>query len=120
MKRDMDLVRTILLEMEKQPLQGPDEQLTIGDFDDETITYHVLLMHEAGLLAAIETQTLDGSVSCIPVRLTWEGHEFLEAIRDLARWGKLKSAMNQLGGFVFDVGKTLATSWMLEQANLKP
>lgn len=38
-------------------------------------------------------------------RLTWLGHEFLDAARDDGRWEKAKSAISKVGGWSFEVVK---------------
>jgi len=47
--------------------------------------------------------------------LTWEGHEFLESIRDDARWGKVKDVMGKVGGFVYEIAKSVAIELMKNQ-----
>jgi hypothetical protein len=37
------------------------------------------------------------------VRLTWAGHEFLDAARDEQRWIKVKESVEGLGGIPFEV-----------------
>jgi Hypothetical protein (DUF2513) len=41
-------------------------------------------------------------------RLTWEGHDFLDAIRDPEIWCKTKSGAEEVGSFTFDLLKELA------------
>jgi hypothetical protein len=52
------------------------------------------------------------------VRLTWEGHEFLDAARDNGRWEKAKGAMSKVGGFVFDISKQLLIQYMRAELKL--
>lgn len=116
MKRDMDLVRKILFAMEDGPALAPDD-FEIEGYDDETVSYHLAIMGEAGLLLVLDSSTL-AEFSTLPVRMTWAGHEFLEAVRDDSRWNQVKGQMNKVGGFVFEVAKASATSWMLRQLGL--
>lgn len=104
MKRDMDLVRLILLEMEKQPAVIAYSDLIIDDYSQDEITYHIILLDEAGLIIAKDQSTM-GRINWIPQRLTWEGHEFLEASRDDNNWTKAKDIMAKSGGFIFDIAK---------------
>lgn len=98
MKRDMDLVRQILLELEDAPYRGGWVNLEIEeDLEDDVYSYHVQLLYEAGLIEAQDLSTLDG-VAWKPKRLTWEGHEFLEAARESSRWEKAKEVMQKEGG----------------------
>ena len=116
MKRDMDLVRTILFVMEDGPALAPDD-LDIEGYDGETVSYHLAIMGEAGLLIVLDTSTLS-EFSVLPLRMTWAGHEFLEAVRDDNRWNQVKGQMGKVGGFVVDVAKTIASTMMLRQLGL--
>jgi len=107
MKRDMDLARQILLELEKQTYDMGWVDINIPRYSPEVISYHVMLLDEAGL---IEAQDLSDFNSFIykPKRLTWHGHEFLEASRDESRWKKAKTIMaEKAGGLSFEVVKQL-------------
>jgi hypothetical protein len=116
MKRDMDLVRQILLEVEEQPFTGKWLNLEIdGGFTRQEITYHVMILYEAGLLEAVNLTT-HGGKNWRPTRLTWEGHEFLEAARDNSRWQKAKSTMmEKAGGITFEILKQLLMKLMMNQ-----
>jgi hypothetical protein len=104
MKRNPDLVRQILLELEKEPYQGQPIPIQIDDVTKEEIVYHVMLLNEAGLIEAFDLGI--GDVSWMPVRLTWSGHEFLDAARDDDRWNRAKQRMADQGdGTAFEVLK---------------
>ena len=62
MKRDMDLVRAILLEVEKHSDGFAPCELEIDGYTPEQIAYHAYIMGEAGLVHAIDT-THTGSSS---------------------------------------------------------
>ena len=112
MKRELELIRLILLEIEKQPYdQGPIEA-EIPGYTSAQISYHVLLLKDAGLIEAIDFSTFAGS-DWKPTRLTWQGHEFLDASRDEGRWQKALSIMKEkAGGIAFDVLKELLLQYM--------
>jgi hypothetical protein len=106
MKRHPDLVRQILLELEKEPYKGQPIPIKMDDYSNDEIVYHVMLLNEAGLIEAFDLGI--GDVSWMPVRLTWSGHEFLDAARDDERWDRAKEAMAGRGdGIVFEVLKEL-------------
>ena len=50
MKRDMDLARTILFAVERAPSYRTKLTLDIPSYDREQISYHILLLSEAGLI----------------------------------------------------------------------
>lgn len=113
MKRNMDLIREILLEIEVRPPSVMGFDLNIENYSPEMVSYHVLLLHEAGLIRAAEPK--GNQRFWRPKRLTWRGHEFLEASKDNARWSKVKEAMEGAGGFVVEVAKTLLIELMKRQ-----
>ena len=119
MKRDMDLIRQILTEIEAKPFDGNMINLDLEDSaGDQKLRYHVILLREAGLIDAVEPFPGGDSLQTGPIyptRLTWEGHEFLEAARDDTRWNKAKDTMAKTGGFVFEVGKALLIELMKQQ-----
>jgi hypothetical protein len=89
MKRDMDLIRRILLEMEKLPMTGGWYNLEIVGHSRDEMIYHVRLMDEAGLIEAQDLTTLQGIDWC-PKRITYTGHEFLDAARNDKVWKTAK------------------------------
>ena len=114
MKRDMDLVRQILMEIEKASTFTQEIELRIPPYSAEEIYYHVQLLDEAGLIESVKFVDR-ARIEIYPLRLTWEGHEFLDAARDDTRWNKVKGAMAKAGGFVFEVAKALLIDYMKQQ-----
>ena len=98
MKRDMDLIRAMLLEIETDP-HGFAPKITIHGYTQEQINYHATLLNEAGLIKAIDVTT-NGSQSpeAIVERLTWAGHEFLDVARENQIWNQAKDKINVIGG----------------------
>jgi hypothetical protein len=117
MKRDMDLARKILFEIEKAPLEEGWVDIKFDDYTEEEVTYHIMILAEAGLIHAIDQSSLQ-KTEWYAQRLTWEGHEFLDAARDNGRWDKAKGAMSQVGGFVFEIGKQLLIQYMKTELKL--
>ena len=103
----MDLVRQILLAIENLESVDQPVDLNFDEHSSEEVSYHVMLLDEADLIDAVEAAEFGTSSRWFPMRLTWQGHEFLDAARDDTRWNKAKDAMNKAGGFVFEVGKAL-------------
>ena len=111
MKRDMDLARAILFALEDVPSYGDLVELSFSDYSQNEVSYHVMLLHEAGLIHALDTSTAESS-DWQPMYLTWEGHEFLEAAKDDTRWNRAKNHFKQKGvPMVFDVFKSLLVSY---------
>jgi hypothetical protein len=104
MKRDMDLVRKILLAIEASPSGRAPEALQIEGYDAAQIGYHVVIMMEAGLVEGIDTSDMDSpGPEASPTRLTWSGHEFLDAARPPERWERVKAMVAKVGGATMPV-----------------
>jgi hypothetical protein len=119
MKRDMDLIRKVLLEIEG--CTGDDiRNIRIDGYSHDQIAYHVYLLHDAGL---IEANILYGMGSVKPTnyaifRMTWAGHDFLDACRDEGMWQKAKSIIGeQVKSAPFDVLKTVLVNLIESQVN---
>jgi len=92
MKRDIDLCRKILKEIESiEDPWGPGENPRIQDYDTGKISYHVKLLSEAGLIEAQDVSSMgaDG-FEYLAGNLTWDGHEFLDASNDDTIWDTAK------------------------------
>jgi hypothetical protein len=97
MKRDMDLIRKILLEVEGSPSDKDFEDLKIDGYTDEEVEYHAWLLIDAKLAHGYVTLPDVGyphpEVKC----LSWSGHEFLDAARDDTRWKKVTRTLLEKG-----------------------
>jgi hypothetical protein len=118
MKRDTDLVRLILQRMEEHDLGRAPGEMTFDGFSSEEVGYHVLLMGEAGLLLCVESKEIGRKTPFArPIRLTWAGHEFLDASRSPERWERAKKAAKGVGGLAFDVLKNVLINTGTEEAS---
>lgn len=97
MKRDWDLIRKILFATEQNPYPDLPVTLNIEGYDPELITYHVRLLDEAGLIEAYDA----GEDTWQPTRLTWNGHEFLDASKNDEFWNKAKETLKKVGSATF-------------------
>lgn len=94
MKRDMDLVRKILLAMDAYEHGFAPHDLTIPGYDQDVIGHHVWLMAEGKLVtAATITATNSLSPIALPRTITWKGHDFLDAVRNESVWSKVKTQL---------------------------
>jgi|SRR5450631_1644733 len=86
MKRDMDLLREILLEVEKAPaMQMWDSRPLVG-YSDAEVFAHVKLAEDAGLVVA----SFMTGYGAVVQRLTNGGYDFLEASKQPALWEQAK------------------------------
>ena len=116
MKRDFDLIRLILLEIERTPTYGDSVDLQLDGYNDDQVTYHIALLSELGLVTG--GKRVIGSPTWFGIRLTWDGHEFLDASRDNERWAKAKSIAGKLGSVTIAVLREILTE--LLKAQLPP
>lgn len=112
MKRDMDLVREILLKIEKQYISTAIYDLEIEGYDMATVAYHCKILHEAGLISAYKAQYANNEIwSFVVGSLTWKGNEYLDKVRDNSVWEKTKDTIKQKGlPLIFDTIKTISTA----------
>ena len=112
MKRDMDLVREILLEIEEQYISTAIYDLQIKGYDMATVAYHCKILYEAGLISDYKAQYADNEIWFFCVgSLTWEGNDYLDKVRDNSTWRKTKDIITRKGlPLVFDTIKTISTA----------
>jgi Hypothetical protein (DUF2513) len=116
MKRDWDLLRWILSEVESSKAgypvvltigvySGAHHPLNIGERDFGEVGEHMLLLGDAQLTDVRHLgQTQAGPIGFAIDRLTMEGHDFLEAARDETRWNKAMKTVNEKGGGAVTIG----------------
>jgi len=115
MKRDMDLARAILLQVEKSDDLKDWVKITVDGHSEEQISYHIKLLDQANLIEATDCSSADG-LSWKATSLTWHGHEFLDAARNETFWNKAKSYLKGKGiEITFDTIKTALTKIIKEQ-----
>ena len=108
MKRDMDLARKILEQVEEKSKGVGVVNLDIPNYPPDEVSYNVMLLAQAGLLKANDCTSSMGLL-WIPRTLTWTGHEFLDAIRNDTVWNKVKETAKEKGGAItFEAIKALA------------
>jgi hypothetical protein len=97
MKLDKDLVREILLAVEASD-HDPRGWMTLDlpGHNLQELSYHVQLLDEAGFIEAQELSSNDG-YEWQPKRLTYEGHEFLNTVRDDEIWRRTKETATKVG-----------------------
>lgn len=94
MKRDMDLIRLLLLRSE-----GDEEaEKLVERYPVPERAYHVGLLKDAGFVNA-EIRCDENGVpnGAVVTGLTWQGHEFLDAMRDDTVWKNAKDKMLKPG-----------------------
>ena len=118
MRRDMSLIRLILLEMENRSEEGEGEPILIDGYSDQIIAYHIMLLAEADLIHAVDMSSKGGR-HWAPITLTWQGHEFLNASRNESTWKKaLSTVTSKTGGVAFEILMAYLVSLAKQQLGL--
>ena len=104
MKRDNDYLRNLLFKIESNDGYLIFAPLTFGMSDEQQKEYyHVQLLCDAGYLVKLRDTENSG------YRLTSQGHDFIDTIRDIGIWEKTKEAVAETGGnATLEIFKTLA------------
>lgn len=107
MKRDLDLVREILLWATAQDNAGFNENPSLPGHTENQIAHHVHLMWQAGLVDAVDiTTNASPGPEAMLSSVTWAGHDFVDAARDNTIWNKSKNKVMSSGmSFTFDLLK---------------
>lgn len=83
MKRDMDLIRKLFFQLEGE------QQVDLAEYDEDKIGYHRHLLIEAGLAHGNSMHAVGQTYPHgLCTRLTWEGYEFIDSVRDDTLWKK--------------------------------
>ncbi|MDX2463886.1 MAG: DUF2513 domain-containing protein [Porticoccus sp.] len=102
MKRDWDLIRRILLEIENSPDMDTFLNFSesgylytdnLKDYEKEQIIYHIQLLINAGFISTNADLYGEQEIT----GLSWKGHEYAEKLRDTARWEMIKSYISEKG-----------------------
>lgn len=103
MKRDMDLIRRIVLAVRDS--QSPGEPVRkFDDVDAAVFGEHAQLLVEAGLIEASVQNVQHRITAALVWRLTWAGQDFAQAIVDDTLWRKAKdNVIKPAGSWTFDV-----------------
>ncbi len=111
MKRDFELVRKILTCIEESEGVQQRVNVEIEGYTEDQIMYHLILLAQADLIDATNVPLQDRTY--ITARgLTWQGHEFLDSIKNETVWQKTQQAVKDKGGAVsFEVLKIMATGY---------
>ena len=98
MKRDMDLIRLIMLREEG------DDSSDLSSYSDEQTNYHIALLIEANYLDGKTHYSSRGGKNSEKIpdfvhikKITWNGHEFLDQARSNSTWEKAKKYLSDKG-----------------------
>lgn len=93
MKRDMELIRLLLLQVEEGKPPA-----ALESYSEEKTVYNSALLIEKGLVkGAIRKNRIGIPVGTKSISLTWEGHDFLDAARNEKIWKKATAFLKSKG-----------------------
>lgn len=127
MTRDMNLIRELLLYLEAfdmggKPAEILSHQKTEGLSElcsPDELEYHYNQLISAGYIDG----KLVGYGGLLFRSLTWDGHEFLDAVRDKEIWELTKNAADKVGGagveIIFDIAKGFAKTQLKKHTGIE-
>lgn len=122
MKLEKELVREILLAVEAHDEALGWMKLSVEGWSPKDVSYHVMLLDEAGLLSGIKLGGLN-HFEWQPKRLTYAGHEFLDTVRDPEIWRRTKDGAEKAGvaglGMLVELGKAYGKQLLKERLGIE-
>lgn len=117
MKRDMELVRELLLKIERAKAPpAMSDFISVKSERFKLASYNMhMLIEQVGLVTGIGMDVGDHE-DWLELKLTWRGHDFLESIRDPGVWSQTKQGAKTLGGTSFDIFIELARAYVKAEA----
>ena len=103
MQRDRDLIRKILLDFETSySAKSYEDRLQKEGYTENQIDYHAYLIIQGGLAEGERFYTHDGCryPRATIANLTWQGHEFTDAVKNESVWNKTREYIMEKGGSV--------------------
>lgn len=106
MKRNIELIRFLLLRGEGDKAA----EAACEKFTPQERGYHIQLLLDAKLIEGVAICDVNEEFSGgVVSRLTWAGHDFIDAMRDESVWRKVKAHILKAGAsWTFDLVKEWA------------
>jgi hypothetical protein len=96
----MELARKILLAVWASDRPLDSALLRVSGYSPDQVADHFRLLQEAGLLDGLPTSSADRRPRWTELRLTWTGHDFIEAARNEQVWTRAKDVLASADGTV--------------------
>lgn len=129
MKIDQEYLKNLLIAFEDS--DGPETNIrelneSGFNFSEQKFIFHMRLLDDKNLISRTDGQLGfgfytgaddGGSWAVIPLRLTAQGHDFIQALRQKEVWNSVKENFKDVGiTTLVDVSKELAKGFALKQA----
>jgi hypothetical protein len=123
MKRDMDLIRDILILINDDPkydgttefFYETPEEMGIQGHTVEEVSYHLRLLIEAGFIEGAVTMMVPMQIIR---KLTWQGHEFEANISSSTIWVQTKERVKDLPAVGIKVVAAIAEAFVKQHLKL--
>lgn len=118
MKLDSSCVRDLLLYLEDNLSYTNTvniQDIELKSYDTETLLYTAEKLEEAKFINCVIKSYVGYEIPVIIVKsLSYNGHQFLDSIRDNQVWSKTKSIASKIGIFTIDGLKEIAINVISE------
>lgn len=101
MKRDLDLIRNMLLliEAHDKPSSMSSDDFKNLNSDVNVIDYHLYLLADSGYIDYMDVNTIGHFYPQIRVNwMTSSGCDYLDAVRSASIWKTTKNKLSEIGG----------------------
>lgn len=114
MKRDLDLLRNLMIYLEDNlkpntPIQSTNILLYEGDDEYNIMSEHITMLLDMGYIECNKPIYPQGFKICSIIRITSNGYDFLDALRNDTTWNHVKAKASSLPGLtigiLLDLGK---------------
>ncbi len=112
MKLNHDCVRKLMLILEDNLEIGDiidASTISIDDFSESEILYSALKLHEANYISGKVINDLSDNNNILINGITWEGHKFLDTIRDNKVWSHTKTVLSKVSSSSITFASTVAS-----------
>ena len=122
MKLNQDCVRDLLIFIEDNLTYGVYiyvNEIQIGNYSRDEILYSADKLLEAGLIDATMKTFMDsGGIPQIRVKsITWNGHQFLDNIRDHKVWENTKGILSKFSSVSIEIISNIAAQVISNMIN---
>lgn len=119
MKMNINCLRDILLALENMPYTGDTRIYELMDnlpqYSEDEVDYNVLKLYEAGFIKGITYSTTScPECICSIIDITFNGHEFLNSVRDEGIFSEVKSTCKKIGAHSVSAVFQIATNIISE------
>jgi len=121
MKRNFDLIRRIMVHVEKVPPNHFVDEVSLqylsDEYGQEIVLQHVKLLMEENFLKGKIHQNHNDVIDKIRItEITWKGHDFIEAAQDDSIWNKAKETVLKP---TVSITFSLLLEWLKQEAKIK-